>query len=147
MAESPRLPTEPPAAPGVAEAESDQPTRHAPVEADELLETLGDEYAYRVFEAIVEEPRTGRELVDATDASKPTVYRRLQDLEAAGLVDSTMQIASDGNHCKRFHAVVTSIKLRFDADGFGARLEQKPRPGAPDRSHATTTGTRPHADD
>jgi len=145
MAESPRLPTDPPATPGAAGA--DQPAQHALVEADELLETLGDEYTYRVFEAIVEEPRTGRELVDVTDASKPTVYRRLQDLEAAGLVDSTMHIASDGNHCKRFHAVVTSMKVRFDADGFGARLEQRPQPGAPDRGHATTTGAQPHADD
>ena len=146
MAESPRLPTDPPA-PGAAGAESDQPAQHTLVEADELLETLGDEYAYRVFEAIVEEPRTGRELVDATDASKPTVYRRLQDLEAAGLVDSTIHIASDGNHCKRFHAVVTSLEVCFDADGFSARLEQRPQPGAPDRSHATATGVQPHADD
>jgi DNA-binding transcriptional ArsR family regulator len=146
MQQSTRLPTNPPETPDSTAATTEQASQQT-VDADDLLELLGDEYTYRVFEAVVEQSRTGRELIEATGASKATVYRRLDDLEDAGLVESTLDIASDGNHCKRFHAVVTSIKVRFDADGFGARLEQKPRPGAPDRSHATTTGTQPHADD
>ena len=143
MNESPRLPEDPPAAPNAPETDSEQVAQH-PVEADELLEMLGDEYTYDVFKAVVEEPRTGRELIKATDASKPTVYRRLGDLKEAGLVETTMQIASDGNHCKRFHAVVSSLKVCFDADGFSARLNA-------DRclsvSGASATGTQPPADD
>ena len=144
MGQSTRLPSNPPEAPGgVAGTEAEQSAQHA-VEADELLELLGDEYTYRVFEAVVEKPRTGRELIDATGVSKATVYRRLEELEEVGLVESTMNIASDGNHCKQFHTVVTSIEVSFDADGFSARLESENRPGAPG---ASATGAHPPADD
>ena len=142
MGQSPRLPNNPPATPdGVAG--TDQSAHHT-TEADELLALLGDEYTYRVFEAVVEEPRTGRELVEATDASKATVYRRLGNLEEAGLVESTINIASDGNHRKRFHAVVTAIEVRFDADGFSVHLESERRPNA---SATGTASAQPPADD
>jgi DNA-binding transcriptional ArsR family regulator len=144
MEESTRLPTNPPTTPDSVASTASEQSHQRTVEADELLELLGDEYTYRVFEAIVEEPRTGRELVDATDFSKPTVYRRLQDLEETGLVDSTMNIASDGNHCKQFHAVVSSLEVSFDADGVTARLEATDHSGAPARA---ATGTQPVADD
>lgn len=144
MEQSTPLPTNPPTTPDSVAGSASEQSHQRTVEADELLELLGDEYTYCVFEAIVEKPRTGRELVEATDASKPTVYRRLQDLEDAGLVDSTMNIASDGNHCKQFHTVVTSIEVSFDADGFSARLESENRPGAPG---ASATGAHPPADD
>lgn len=144
MGQSTRLPSNPPEAPGgVAGTEAEQSAQHA-VEADELLELLGDEYTYRVFEAVVEEPRTGRELIDATGVSKATVYRRLEELEEVGLVESTMNIASDGNHCKQFHAVVSSLEVGFDADGFTARLESNTRP---DASARAGTATQPIADD
>jgi len=144
MQQSTRLPTNPPETPdSVADAASEQASEQT-VPADELLELLGDEYTYRVFAAVVEQPRTGRELIEATGDSKATVYRRLDDLEAAGLVESTLDIASDGNHRKRFHAVATAMQVSFDADGVDARLESERRPGAP---AAGTTGARPPADD
>jgi DNA-binding transcriptional ArsR family regulator len=144
MEQSTPLPTNPPTTPDSVAGSASEQSHQRTVEADELLELLGDEYTYCVFEAIVEKPRTGRELVEATDASKPTVYRRLQDLEDAGLVDSTMNIASDGNHCKQFHAVVSSLEVGFDADGFTARLESNTRP---DASARAGTATQPIADD
>ena len=144
MEQSPPLPTNPPTTPDSVPGSASEQSHQRTVEADELLELLGDEYTYCVFEAIVEKPRTGRELVEATDASKPTVYRRLQELEDAGLVDSTMNIASDGNHCKQFHAVVSSLEVGFDADGFTARLESNTRP---DASARAGTATQPIADD
>jgi predicted transcriptional regulator len=145
MGETPRqLPSDPPEAPdSVARTNSERPDRQAPVEAADLLELLGDEYTYRVFEAVVEQPRTGRELIDAADVSKATVYRRLEELEEAGLVESTLSIASDGNHCKEFHATVSVIEVEFGADGFDARVED----GACRPSERATTGAHPPADD
>jgi len=144
MGQSTRLPNDPPEAPGgVAGTETDQSAQHG-VDPDELLALLGDEYTYRVFEAVAAESRTGRELIEATGASKATVYRRLEQLEEVGLVESTMNIASDGNHRKQFHTVVTSIEVSFDAGGFSARLESERRPGDPG---ANATGAQPPADD
>jgi DNA-binding transcriptional ArsR family regulator len=143
MQQSTRLPTNPPETPDSTAATTEQASQQT-VDADELLELLGDEYTYRVFEAVVEQSRTGRELIEATDASKATVYRRLDELEDAGLVESTLDIASDGNHRKRFHAVVTAMQVSFGADGASARLESENCPGA---SAASVTGTQSPADD
>lgn len=148
MSESPRLPDDPPATPSNApRTDSNQTTQHTslnPAETKELLKMLGDEYTYEILEAVIKQPRTGRELIDLIDASKPTVYRRLGTLEEAGLIKTTMQIASDGNHRKQFHAVLSSVTVRFDADGFGARLDLDSSLGA---SNASATGAQPFADD
>jgi predicted transcriptional regulator len=145
MGQSTRLPSNPPEAPGgVGATESEQSAQHAPVDPADLLELLGDEYTLRVFEAVVEGPRTGRELIDATGVSKATVYRRLEELEETGLVESTLNIASDGNHCKQFHAAASGIEVSFGSDGFDARVEAENRPGTPGK---TATGAQPPADD
>jgi len=131
MAESTRHPDNPPEFPSTVPSTASERADHGvPVAADELLELLGDEYTYRVFEAVVEQPRTGREIMDTTGVSKATVYRRLEELEEAGLVESTLNIAEDGNHCKQFHAVVSSIQVRFDNDGFTASVESGQFPSA-----------------
>ncbi len=144
MQQSTRLPTNPPETPDSAATSPSEQTPQQTVAADDLLELLGDEYTYRVFEAVVEQPRTGRELIEATGASKATVYRRLDDLEEAGLVESTINIASDGNHCKRFHAVVTAMQVTVGADGVSAHLESENQSGV---STTGVTGARPPADD
>lgn len=139
-----QLPSEPPeTSDSVAHTNAEQPDQQAPVETAALLELLGDEYTYRVLEAVVEQPRTGRELIDAAGVSKATVYRRLDELEEAGLVESTLSIASDGNHCKQFHATVSAIEVEFGADGFDARVEN----GSCRASERPTTNPHPPADD
>jgi DNA-binding transcriptional ArsR family regulator len=87
------------------------------VQAEDVLELLGDEYTRRLLRAIVADPRTGGELVDATDMSKSTVYRRLERLEDAGLIEATQRIDPDGHHCKQFRAVVAAVDFEFDRDG------------------------------
>jgi len=144
MQQSAHLPTNPPTSPDSTATSPSEQVPERTVPADDLLELLGDEYTYRVFEAVVEQSRTGRELIEATGASKATVYRRLDDLEEAGLVESTCNIVSDGNHCKQFHAVVTSMQVSFDANGVSARLESENQSGVP---AAGATGARPPADD
>lgn len=102
---------------------SDESSQRAPVDADTLLALLGDDYAYQILKAVVDRPRTGREIRETTGVSKATVYRRLDRLEEAGIVDSTMHLDEDGHHCKRFHAVTQSIQVQFDEDEFTARIE------------------------
>jgi predicted transcriptional regulator len=93
------------------------------VETTDLLEMLGDEYTRRVLAAVTERPRSGREVMDAADVSKATAYRRLGDLEEAGLVDSEMVFDPDGHHHERFHAVVESVAVDFGEDGVDVTLE------------------------
>lgn len=101
---------------------SDEPA-DPDVSAGELLELLGDEYTHEVLEAVLERPRTGAELVEATDVSKATVYRRLDRLQEAEIVDARLKLDADGHHCKQFHATARSVRIGLGADGLAADIE------------------------
>jgi len=77
----------------------------------ELFELFGDEYTRRVYEAVTERPRGGRAVAEAADVSRPTAYRRLNELRDAGLVRSEMEIRTDGHHREQFEAVATSVSV------------------------------------
>jgi DNA-binding transcriptional ArsR family regulator len=92
---------------------SDEPT----VDVPEVLSLLSDEYARELLSVLSEESLSARELVDRLDMSRATVYRRLDRLESAGVLESSMRIDPDGHHRKCFQAVVERMQLMFDADG------------------------------
>lgn len=101
-------------------AESEQ-TRSVP--AADVLELLGDEYTRTVLEALIEEPRTCREVVEAAGVSKPTAYRRLEKLQEAGFVETSQRLDPDGHHCKQFHAVIEELDFELGQDGFSATVQ------------------------
>lgn len=86
----------------------------------ELFDLFGDEYTRRVYEAVAEQPRSGRDVAEAADVSRPTAYRRLNDLRDAGLVRTEMTICEDGHHRDRFEAVATSLSLSLGEGGMDA---------------------------
>jgi len=102
---------------------SDGPTDDASeVAVDELLSLLGDEYACDILRALADEPRPARALIEECGMSRPTVYRRLDRLTDAGLVEARTAIARDGHHRKEFSLVVDEIELRVGADGIDGRV-------------------------
>lgn len=78
---------------------------------EELLAVLGDEYARQVLEAIADEPKSGGEIADALPHSRATVYRRLNDLEEAGLVTASTTLCPDGHHHKEYRPTLDSIRV------------------------------------
>lgn len=115
-------------------------TQTKAVPAAGLLDLLGDEYTRSVLRALVERPRTGSEVVEAADVSKATAYRRLDELQEAGLVETTTQIDRDGHHCKLFHAVVGRLAVEFGADGYDATLRVTPEESSRGEPSATSDG-------
>jgi DNA-binding transcriptional ArsR family regulator len=106
-----------PQAPNAAHrTEDDDPT------TDELLDLFGDEYTRQVFEAVAERPRSGRAVAEAANVSRPTAYRRLNELREAGLVRAEMTISEDGHHRERFEAVAESLSVSLDGDGIEAAV-------------------------
>ncbi|NGM68706.1 winged helix-turn-helix transcriptional regulator [Natronolimnobius sp. AArcel1] len=95
----------------------------ASVDVEAALTLLGDEYVQEIFAVLREEPATAREITDRCSGSKVTIYRRLNDLADAGLVNSEPQISPDGNHCKRYRAVVDELTISLTGDGFEATVE------------------------
>lgn len=87
------------------------------VDTDAVLDLLSDEYARQVLEALCDRPAAAPTLAESMAASRATVYRRLNDLEAAGLVEATVAVDPDGHHRKRYHLVVDGLQLRFGGSG------------------------------
>jgi predicted transcriptional regulator len=98
----------PPQAKRATDQSEDEPT------TAELLDLFGDEYTRRVYEAVAEQPRSGRAVADAADVSRPTAYRRLNDLDEAGLVRTEMALSEDGHHREVFEAVAESLSVSLD---------------------------------
>lgn len=88
-------------------------TDEEPTSAD-LLALFGDEYTRRVFEAVAEQPRSGRAVAEAADVSRPTAYRRLNDLADGGLVTSHVVLSTNGNHHEQYEVAVDSLSVSLN---------------------------------
>jgi len=83
-------------------------------EPPETLELLADPYARELLIELSHGPCCGRSLAEACSFSRPTVYRRLNRLEDAGLVEAETRLAADGNHCKEFTLVRDSLAVTIE---------------------------------
>lgn len=90
----------------------------------ELLALFGDDYTRRVFAAVADQPRSGRAVAEAADVSRPTAYRRLNDLEDAGLVASDLVFCENGNHHEQYEAVVDSLSVTLNESGVEATVSR-----------------------
>lgn len=88
------------------------------VDPADLLSVLEDEHARVILDAVSDQPQPARELVEECDASRATVYRRLNRLEEQGLVTSGMQIDPSGNHRKVFEATLDEATISLSGEGF-----------------------------
>jgi predicted transcriptional regulator len=75
-----------------------------------------------VVESLLEEPKTKRDLVEDTDASRSTVDRATKELETVGLieyVDGSFAVTSFGKHAEaEFSGLVDTLRLREQLDSF-----------------------------
>jgi len=123
MASNQTATTRPPQSPSTSYGEeSEDDEGPSALSDEELLALLGDEYTRRVLQAVAEERRSGREVMDAADVSKATAYRRLSRLQEAGLVDSELVLDLDGHHHEEFFAVVDRADISVSQDGIDISL-------------------------
>jgi len=90
--------------------------------ANDVLDALGDEKTRRCCRVLNEKPRSAREIAEITGYSLPTVYRRLNALRQAGIIDSRTTIDPDGDHYETFTTVTERVTI--DLDGFTVQREQ-----------------------
>lgn len=92
------------------------------VAADELLELLGDEYACEILRALGDGPLPARDIIDDHDMSRPTVYRRLDRLTEAGIVEARLRPARDGHHRQEFRLAVDEVEFEVGTNGITGRV-------------------------
>ncbi|MFT4922813.1 MAG: putative transcriptional regulator [Haloarculaceae archaeon] len=101
------------------------PTTEVELSPDALLDVLDADYTEAILEAIHDEAKPARALVEECGASRPTIYRRLNTLQEAGLVESRMTLESDGHHRTVFEATLDSISIDVTGDGLTVSVSTK----------------------
>lgn len=94
---------------------------------NEVLNVLGDQKARHCLSYLVDNSATAKEIGNATRYSLPTVYRRLNALNQANLIEEQTQIDPDGNHVKTFTAVAEQVRINI-ADGFQIEIDPPTEP-------------------
>lgn len=82
------------------------------------VELLDDQYARSILVALSSGPKRGRDLIETLDASRPTVYRRLDRLTEAGFVRTTTTLDPQGHHCKAYRLVRDTLTITIEDGGF-----------------------------
>ncbi|WP_277556186.1 ArsR/SmtB family transcription factor [Halobaculum limi] len=93
------------------------------VDRVEVLRLLDDEYARAILTATSREPMSAKELAAAIDASPPTVYRRVDDLQAAGLIVEELQYESSGHHYGEYRICVDRVTVTFENGEYTLQLD------------------------
>lgn len=86
------------------------------VDSGEVLTMLGDEYAREILKTISADPLPAREIAERLELSRATVYRRLNRLESAGVVEASVSYHPEGHHRKRFTVDLDRLVLSIDTD-------------------------------
>lgn len=87
------------------------------VDVDTALSLLSDEYSREILDVLTDGPATANDLVEHCSASKVTVYRRLNSLEDAGLVQARTKLRCDGNHCAVYRSTIETVQIALTDDG------------------------------
>ena len=112
---------------------------------DELLALLDAEYTLAILEAVRGGPEPARAVADAVGASRPTVYRRLNRLQDAGLVVDRIGFDEQGRQRTVFEATLDTLTVDV-ADGFSVAVTTEP-PDPARSAGAAAVAPAGHADD
>lgn len=91
----------------------------------DVLDILGDQKARHLFSHLVESSTTAKELGKTTGLSLPTIYRRLNTLSQARLIEERLRVDAEGNHVKAFTAEAGQVSIDL-ANGFEVDVEPLP---------------------
>lgn len=78
-------------------------------EAGTLFELLGDELARTILALTSVEALSADALSDRCRASQPTIYRRLDELQAYDLLKERTEYDADGNHYKTYECRLEEV--------------------------------------
>jgi response regulator of citrate/malate metabolism len=88
----------------------------------DVLTLLDAEYTQRILQAIRTEAKPARAIAEECGASRPTVYRRLNGLRDAGLVEAAMRYDVDGHHRTVFETTFEALSVDVTADGLDVTI-------------------------
>lgn len=94
-------------------------------EADgDILALLDDEYVEAILAETYAEPRSVPRLAELCDASRSTIYRRVERLQRHDLVETRQQIDPDGHHREVYVASLERVAVELTDDGFTVTVDR-----------------------
>ncbi|WP_254525336.1 winged helix-turn-helix domain-containing protein [Natrinema caseinilyticum] len=95
------------------------------VDVETIGDLLSDPTVRTILTQTSQEPMTANTLSDHCDASKPTVYRRLDDLRECGLlVERTRPDPDRGHHRTVYATNLKRITVELEDEGLALRLDR-----------------------
>jgi DNA-binding transcriptional ArsR family regulator len=94
-----------------------QSTDAVDADGQRVMDALGDPDCRRVIGAVAETALTANECASVCDIPLSTVYRKLELLETAGLVDETLRVRRDGKHANEYRLRFDSVRVGVGEDG------------------------------
>lgn len=101
-------------------------------ETAELLDLLNDECARTILTETSAEPMSANTLSERCDVSPSTIYRRLDRLQACGLVDEQLRPQPDGNHYRVYVSRLDGFSVEFEAGEMRADVDLVEQPAERD---------------
>jgi DNA-binding Lrp family transcriptional regulator len=92
----------------------------------ELLRLLNDEYTQQILSILSEEQTTCREIIEQTNISKPTVYRRVNKLQATGVLIENIKIGVNGHHRSAYKLNPFTLNIEISG-GISIEIDEKPQ--------------------
>lgn len=87
-------------------------------DADTLFDVFERETAREILALTAVEPMSAQALAERTAESEPTVYRRLDALEAHDLVEERTRVDADGNHYSEYETTLEAVCFELEDGGF-----------------------------
>lgn len=90
-----------------------------------VVAALDDACAREVLVLTADRARAADELAARTNASRSTVYRRINELVDLGLLAESQELDPDGNHFNTYRARLERITIDLHEDGFEISLDRR----------------------
>lgn len=87
-----------------------------------VFDVLGSKEVRRILAFADARPMSARELAERLDASKPTVYRRVNVCLEYDLLSEDTRIDEEGNHYKVYETNLQRICFEIDDGGFDVTI-------------------------
>lgn len=90
---------------------------------EKVLDLFGDDLVRRILLVTSDVPMSVAALADELDVSRPTVYRRVNDLVTYGILHEDVELDPDGHHYRTFEPALNEITFRLEDGQLGIGVE------------------------
>lgn len=102
-------------------------------EDEELISLLDDDYARDILVETYDDPRSAEALSEACDASRSTIYRRVERLQERDLLEGYHRLDPNGNHYEVYAARLRRVTLELTENGFVVEVDRAEEESTADR--------------